>query len=119
MILTGVFVLPFVLRLSAATAAQSVALDVYNPSGATEVSFLHAARLDTLEGKTICFMGDGSWEDHRALPLVEKTLKDRFPTAKFIAYNEFPYAKFVIDDDKVAAMAKQKGCQAVIIGNAA
>jgi hypothetical protein len=105
-----------------ATAADPVKIEVYDPTGAVEVSQLHAPRLADLHGKTICELSDGTWEDNRTFPLIRELLQKQFPTARFIPYTEFPYGKgggvYLIDDNKVADMVKKKGCQAVIVGNA-
>ncbi len=99
-------------------AAEPVVLEVFNPTGAIEVTETFAPRIDTLHGKTICEISNGAWEDHRTFPLVRELLQRQFPTAKFISYTEFPVGTSKIDNDKVAALIKQKGCQAAIVGNA-
>ena len=101
-----------------AAAAEPVVLEVFNPTGAIEVTETFAPRIDTLHGKTICEISNGAWEDHRTFPLVRELLQRQFPTAKFISYTEFPVGTSKIDNDKVAALVKQKGCQAAIVGNA-
>ena len=55
---------------AAAGEAGPVTLELYDPSGAFEVVALHTPRLDTLEGKTICEISNGSWEDERTFPLI-------------------------------------------------
>jgi len=111
-----------VLTAGEATAAAPVTLELYDPTGAVEVTQLHAPRLADLNGKTICELSDGTWEDHRTFPLIRELLQKQFPTAKFIPYTEFPHgsgpAGYLMDDDKVADMVKKRGCQAVITGNA-
>ena len=91
-------------------------LEVYDPSGAVEMNPLHAPRLDTLEGKTICELSHRFWEDHRTFPLIRKLLQERFPTATIVPYTELPYK---IDSDETASIVKEKGCDCVIVGNAA
>ncbi len=39
-----------------------VTLEVHNPTGAVEMALLHASRLDSPEGKTICELSDVSSE---------------------------------------------------------
>lgn len=104
--------------------AGPVVLEVFDPTGATEVTQLFSARLDTLDGKTICELSDAAWQDDRTFPLIREMLQKQFPTAKFIPYTEFspevtgatgPYG---IDDDKTIAALKEKGCEGVIVGNA-
>ena len=94
-------------------------IDVFNPSGATEIIRPHAPRLDTLEGKTIYMLSNDSWQAHRTLPLVRELLQERFPTATIVPHTDFPLETAQIDSDEVADLVKEKGGQAVIIGNAA
>jgi hypothetical protein len=103
---------------SAPAPAGPVTLELYNPSGAFEVSQLFSKRLDTLAGKTICELSNGSWEDDRTFPYIRALLQKTYPTAKFIPYTEFPVGTAVIPYPEVAALAKSKGCDAVIVGNA-
>jgi hypothetical protein len=107
---------PFV---KGAMAAEPVTLKVYDPTGAIQVTQLFTPRLSDLHGKTICEISDDAWEDHRTFPVIRTLLQNQFPTAKIIPYTEFPKGKDKIDVDKIGNMAKQKGCQAVIVGNAA
>ncbi len=101
----------------ALTAAPSI-LEVYDPAGAMEITQVHARRLDTLEGKTICELSNDTWQAHRVLPEVRRLLQERFPTARFIPYTEFPTGNEGIDTDKAAELVARTGAHAVIIGNA-
>jgi hypothetical protein len=101
-----------------AKAADPVSLSLYNPTGGVEVTSLHAPRLGDLHGKTICELSDDMWEVHRTLPALRELLKRQFPTAKVIPYTEFPHSQNLTDNDKTIKMFKDKGCQAVIVGNA-
>ncbi len=101
-----------------AMAAEPLTWQVFDPTGAMEITQLHAPRLDTLAGKTICELSNDSWQAHRVLPAVREQLKTRFPSAKFIPYTEFPQGNPGIDNEKTAELVKAKGCQAVVIGNA-
>ena len=98
--------------------AGPVTLEVYNPTGAFEVAELHAPRLDTLAGKTICELSNGSWQAHRAFLLIRELLLQQFPDATIVPYTEFPTGIGPIDTDETAKMLKEKGCQAAIVGNA-
>ncbi len=93
-------------------------LEVYDPSGATEVTQLFAPRLADLNGKTICELSDGIWEDHRTFPLIRELLQRQFPTAKIIPYTEFDVGRAEMETDSNIALLVKKGCQAVITGNA-
>ena len=103
----------------APAAAGPVTLEVYDPSGATEITSLHAPRLDTLDGKTICEVSSGvTWEAFRTFPVITELLQKQFPTVKIVPFTEFPQTSDAIDSDEVAAMVKAKGCQGAIVGNA-
>ena len=103
-----------------ALAAERVTLKVYDPAGATEVTALHAPRLDSLAGKTICQIADNQWESWRTFPLIESLLKKQFPTSKIVPWNAFPndgdhnYPNWKAHP----GILKEKGCDAVIVGNA-
>ena len=97
---------------------QGIELEVLDPSGAREVTNLHASRLRDLNGKTICELSNGLWEAHRTFPLIRELLKKQFPDVRIIPYTEFPVGKWGIEDEKIAEMVKKKGGHAVITGNA-
>lgn len=101
-----------------AAAAEKVVFELYDPTGGFEVTQLHAPRLDSLHGKTICELSDDSWQAHRTFPAVRELLQRMYPTAKMIPYTEFPVGTGEIDTAKAADIVKKKGCQAVIVGNA-
>jgi hypothetical protein len=100
-----------------AEAGQST-LEVLDPSGSYEVTILHAPRLDTLEGKTICELSDEEWMSWRTFPLLRELLTEQYPTLTIIPYEEFPrdgdhgYPDFEAHPDLL------KECDAVIVGNA-
>ena len=99
-------------------APNSSILGVYDPTGAMEITEVHAPRLNTLEGKTICELSNDTWQAHRVLPEVRRLLQELFPTAKFIPYTEFPMGNEGIDSEEAAELVARAGAQAVIIGNA-
>ncbi len=99
-------------------ASDRVSLVVFNPTGGRQVGELHAPRLDTLEGKTICEISNMGWEAIRTFPLIRELLKKQFPTIKIIPYTEFPMGTTSMDVDNITNLIKAKGCQAVITGNA-
>ena len=94
-------------------------LDVFDPSGATDVLQLHAPRLKSLEGKTIGFVSNDDWQAHRTLPLVAELFEKNFSGLKTVPYTEFPLGNFNIDNDKTVERAKKMGVDAVVVGNAA
>jgi hypothetical protein len=100
-----------------ASAAGAVTIEMYDPSGATEITAVHAPRLDTLAGKTICEASTaGRWQADRMFPTIRKLMQNQFPTAKIIPYTEFPDVYGDLED--LSKVAKKKGCQAFIVGNA-
>jgi len=102
---------------AAPSAAPSI-LQVCDPTGTMEITEVHAPRLDTLDGKTICELSNDSWQAHRVFPEIRRLLQERFPTAKFIPYTEFPTGNERIDTEKAAELVARAGAHAVIIGNA-
>ncbi len=93
-----------------------VILEVFNPSGAVEVSQRFASRLADLDGKTVCMLWNGLWEGDRIFPLIGELLQKRYPTVKVIPYTELPVG--AIDTPEVSKIVKEKGAQAVIVGSA-
>jgi hypothetical protein len=93
------------------------ALEVYNPCGNIEVANVHAPRLGTLSGKTICELSDGIWEHARTFPRIRELLQKRLPDLKIIPYSELPVGD--IDIEGIGEVVKGKRCDGVIVGNAA
>ena len=121
--LTGLFAVSALPWAKAARAAEPVTFQLYDPSGAFEVTQTFAPRLDNLDNKTVCELSDGQWEDARTFPLIRELLQKRYPTLKVLPYTSFPQdmaatGGFAIDQDSTAKMVKERGCQAVIVGNA-
>ena len=97
-----------------------VALEVFNPCGLVGATGLrHAPRLSELSGKRICELSNGRWEDYRTFPLVRELLRKQFSDATFVPFTEFPVGTDGIDVDEIGEIVAEKGCQAVIGGNAA
>jgi hypothetical protein len=94
------------------------ALEVFDPSGATEVTQLHAPRLDSLDGKTIGFISNDMWQAHRMLPLLRDWLAENYKDVTLIAENEFPMGNTLMDTDEAVDQLEARGVDAVIIGNA-
>lgn len=90
-------------------------MDVFDPTGATEVSAAFAPRLPDLGGKKIAMLSNGMWQSDRMLDALIANLKGRFPSARFefIAANERIQA-----DETIDAIVKE-GFDAVVVGNAA
>ena len=97
-----------------------IALSLYNPSGAIETTQLHAPRLDSLEGKTICELSNGGWEHNRIFPAIRELLQKQYPTLKIIPYTETTKSKSEIENlELVTKIVKETGAHAVISGMAA
>lgn len=97
---------------------EKVELEVADPTGAIEVTELHAPRIDTLAGKTICELSVGLWEPDRTFPLLRELLQNQFPTATFIPFTEFPEGSRNIVKQEARDAIGAAGCDAVIVGNA-
>jgi hypothetical protein len=94
-----------------------ITLEVYDPSGSTEITNMHAPRLGTLRGKIIGELSNGQWQHDRTFAQIRNSLQKRYPDLKIIPYTKFPVGD--IDVDGIAEMVKNKGCDCVIVGNAA
>ncbi len=49
-----------------------------------------AERLETLNGKTICELWNYAFRGEEIFSILEKTLRERYPTVKFVSWREFP-----------------------------
>ncbi len=96
-----------------------VSLDVYNPSGATEITRLHAPRLESLANKNIALLSDDMWQAHRILPLIRDHLQATYPDLEIIPETAFPMGSTAMDRDDTADLFVERGVDAVIVGNAA
>jgi hypothetical protein len=93
-------------------------LHVFDPSGATEITRLHAPRLDTLNNKNVAMLSDDMWQAHRILPLIRAYLEATVPGIEILPETEFPMGSTAIDREATADMLVQRGVDAVIVGNA-
>lgn len=102
-------------------------LAVVSPVGAHAVNPTRTARrIDDLEGKTICEIWNGVFKGDITFPIIRKRLKEKYPGLKVIPYTEFPHAPGSDNPmqqrqhaQHIAALVKEKGCDAVISGNGA
>jgi hypothetical protein len=101
---------------------------VMSPLGEPVVKMITMApRLDTLEGKTIGEIWNGGFRGDESFPIIEKMLRERYPTVKLIPYTEFSLttiASFHPETkektlERLRAELKEKGCDAVLTGNGA
>jgi hypothetical protein len=102
-------------------------IEVVSPLGQDAVEPVAAAkRLDTLAGKTIGEFWNGVFKGDQTFPVIRRLLQERFPGLKIIPFTEFPHAPGSDHPAKqrelaarMAALAREKGCDAVISGNGA
>ena len=100
---------------------------VISPAGGAVAEQVGVApHIDDLAGKTICEIWNGVFKGDYTFPVIRDLLKKRYPTARILPYTEFPsfWGSYDIEHQKklaveIAAMAKEKGCDAVISGNGA
>ena len=90
-------------------------IKVFNPTGATGVTAPFAPRLGTLHGKKIGLLSNGQWQAERMLALLQKLLRQEFPTAEA----EIISASDAIEEDKTIDAIAAGGYDAVMVGNAA
>ena len=104
---------------AAAGEAGETLYAVYAPYGhPTREPLNPVARLDTLEGKTICGIFGGSFHFPDTFPVIADLLKEKYPTAKFVGPEEFGTDTTIIQDpEKLGPLLEQYGCDAVISGN--
>jgi hypothetical protein len=102
------------------------AYEVMSPLGEPVVNRMTMApRLDTLDGKTIGEIWNGGFRGDESFPMIEKMLRERYPTVKLIPYSEFPLVtiaslhpeKKMKTLEDLRKRMKEKSCDAVIIGN--
>ena len=92
--------------------------EFHDPAGATAVSHPHAARLESIAGKTIGFLSNEQWQAHRMLPLIKSMIEADFPGARVLPVDAFPQGNAEIPKDATCAQVQAAGVDAVIIGNA-
>ena len=85
-----------------------------------------AGRLDTLDGRTVGELWNGVFKGDVTFPVIRRLLQARHPQLTIIPYTEFPHAHGSDNPAqqrerarKLAALALEKGCDAVISGNGA
>ena len=98
---------------------------VISPLGNETIGAQTAApRPDTLNGKTIGELWNGDFKGDFTFPIIRELLAERYEGIKIVPFTEFPYstirgtAEHQRDiDAQMLALAKEKGCDAVIAGN--
>ena len=99
-------------------------LQVVSPLGVEAVRQAGAAeRIDSLNGKTVGEFWNGVFKGDQTFPVIRKLLLARYPGLKIVPYTEFPHAPGSDraasqreDARRMAALAKEKNCDAVISG---
>ncbi|HUF82888.1 MAG TPA: hypothetical protein VMN03_17260 [Burkholderiales bacterium] len=102
-------------------------MEVVSPLGLDTVKRIGAApRVGPLDGKTIGEIWNGVFKGDVTFPVIRRLLKQRYPGLRIIPYTEFPHAPGSDHPAeqreharRVAALAREKGCDAVISGNGA
>ncbi len=100
-------------------------MEVISPlGGETMVAQAGTPRLETLNGKTIGEMWNGDFKGDFTFPIIRELLRERYQDVRVVPYTEFPYATIRGTsahqrevDARMIALAKEKGCDAVIAGN--
>lgn len=101
-------------------APTTVELVVYNPTSSVAITQLFTPRLDTLDGKTIGFVGDDSWEDDRTFLLIKDFLEKNYSGVTVITQDNFAHGIIEITktNNGIAEKMKELGVDAAIVGNA-
>jgi len=102
-------------------------LAVVSPLGVEAVKPSSGApRLADLNGKTVGEVWNGVFKGDVTFPVIRKHLQAKFPRLRIVPFTEFPHAHSSDNPTQqrerarqVAALAREKGCDAVISGNGA
>ncbi len=102
-------------------------IDVVSPAGGEAAVRISAApRLADLNGKTVAEIWNGVFKGNETFPAIRRALQQRYPGVRIVPYTEFPH--FFGGDNptqqkalakELAALVKDKACDAVITGNGA
>ena len=101
--------------------------EVVSPAGGEAIAQQGiAARLPDLNGKKVAEIWNGVFKGEQTFPVLRAELLARFPGLTIVPYTEFPH---VYGGDnpteqkalakRLAALAIERGCDAVISGNGA
>ena len=101
--------------------------EVLSPEGLDAVERRGPApRLDTLDGKTIGEVWNGVFKGDVTFPMIRAALRERYPRLRIVPFTEFPHAPGTDNParqralaQEIAALAKERGLDAVISGNGA
>ncbi len=102
-------------------------IEVVSPAGGEAVAQKSIAqRLQDLNGKTVGEIWNGGFKGDQTFPILRRLLKQRYSGVKVVPFTDFPH---IYGGDnpteqkklakRLAALAKEKGCDAIISGNGA
>lgn len=102
-------------------------IEVISPAGLDAVQRSSSApRVETLHDKTIGEVWNGVFKGDLTFPIIRNLLQKKYPSLNIIPYTEFPHSTGSDHPAqqrelarRIAAMALEKGCDAVISGNGA
>jgi len=102
-------------------------IEVVSPGGGEAADRVSAAlRLADLNGKTVAEIWNGVFKGNETFPAIRRALRHRYPGVRIVPYTEFPH--FFGGDNptqqralakELAALVREKACDAVISGNGA
>ena len=100
-------------------------MEIISPAGGESVERGNIApRLDTLAGKTVCETWNEDFKGDYMFPVYRELLEERYPGVRVIPYTEFPSSTLRSSPEyqrdvarRIAALAKERGCDALISGN--
>lgn len=88
-LLLGLFLVALMATSTPRVAAQTpVTLQVYDPTGAYEVTQLHAPRVADLNGRVLCEVSSYNWEWDRTFPVIRDLLQKQYPTIKIVPWDK-------------------------------
>ncbi|MGA2462983.1 MAG: hypothetical protein ABSH06_01340 [Thermodesulfobacteriota bacterium] len=105
---------------------MSATLKVVNPVGeSASKAVAPSSSPNTLNGKKVCEIWNGSFEGHVSFPIIREMLRERYPDITVIPYTEFPLFPVIsLSAERKAAKLEsvrkailEKGCDVVITGN--
>jgi len=106
--------------------AEEEKYEVVSPVAERHVEMITMApRLDTLDGKTICELWNESFKTNVTFAVIRELFKQKYPGIKVIPYTDMPRHHMMEDpgvtnapSEALITALKEKGCDAVISGNA-
>lgn len=105
---------------TANSKTESIKLKVYDPSGNVEITSTFADRLDTIDGKTIAFVGNGMWEEDRTFALLQEEMEKNYQNVTIIGPENFPRHSddLTVNKNGLPEKMQELGVDAVVVGNA-